>query len=344
MRQSPLHDLHQELGARFVDFGGWEMPVQYGSVLSEHRAVRNSVGWFDVSHLGRFALSGEGAESALLRLLSNDITKIAPGRTQYTLMLNEQGGIVDDIVVWWWNDGEYWVFPNAGNHARVMAAFDGEPGCKVGDLREDTALIAVQGPEAPDTIAGILGEAPRRFQTATASYRGSKVAMAGTGYTGERGGEICVAPDIARRFADELVGSGAVPCGLGARDTLRLEAGLPLWGADIDETTTPREAGLDFAVSANRDFVGSAALSPEPGRRLVGFILEDKGIPRHGYRVRTMDGGGVVTSGNLSPILEKGVGLAYVTPPPGPGDEGIEVEIRDRWIAGRIAEPPFHKP
>ncbi len=345
MNRSPLHDLHQGLGARFVDFGGWEMPVQYMSVLFEHRAVRSGSGWFDVTHLGRFQLRGSGAEAALLALTTNDVTSISAGQTQYTLMLNEAGGIVDDIVVWWWEPERYWVFPNAANHDRVMSAFGAEPGCMVDDLRSETALIAVQGPQAPSILENLVGVAPKRFRTAIGAWDGQEVRLAGTGYTGERGGEICVSTGIARRLVEALVSSGVPPCGLAARDTLRLEAGLPLWGSDIDESTTPLQAGLDFAVDLGHLFRGKESLEAEAAtgvsRRLIGFVLEDKGIPRHGYAVRTRDGEGEVTSGNISPMLDTGIGLAYVSPPP--SDPGIEVQIRDRWVGGRIVKPPFHK-
>jgi aminomethyltransferase len=343
MNRSPLHDLHEGLGARFVDFGGWEMPVQYESVLAEHRAVRESAGWFDVTHLGRFELRGSGGEAALRGLLSNEITRISPGQTQYSLMLNENGGIVDDLVVWWWGVNNFWVFPNAANHERVMETFGQEPSCEIRDLRLESVLIAVQGPAAPTALNRLLGVAPERYRTLSVEFEGEEVRLAGTGYTGERGGEICTDPETGWRLAERLGESGVTACGLGARDTLRLEAGLPLWGADIDETTTPYEAGLGFAVALDREFVGRSALDQEVGRRLIGFVLEGKGIPRHGHRVRTKDGEGVVTSGNLSPMLETGIGLAYVSPRPGPGDTLIEVEIRDRWVNGHIADPPFHK-
>ncbi|HWL50759.1 MAG TPA: glycine cleavage system aminomethyltransferase GcvT [Acidimicrobiia bacterium] len=347
MNRSPLHDLHQRLGARFVDFGGWEMPVQYESVLAEHRAVRNSAGWFDVTHLGRFELSGTGAEQALLRLLSNDITTIAPGQTQYTLMLGHDGGIIDDLVVWWWEPDRYWVFPNAANHHRVMAAFALEPDCNVRDLQTATVLIAVQGPQAPSAIEELFGDAPVRFRTASHPWHSGEVHLAGTGYTGEPGGEVCTDPQTGHRLAEKLVSLSVVPCGLASRDTLRLEAGLPLWGSDIDATTTPIEAGLDFAVAMDHDFRGHTALESQmqegASRRLVGFVLDEKGIPRHGYKVRTPDGEGEVTSGNLSPVLETGIGLAYVSPPPARGANEIEVQIRERWVQGRIVKPPFHK-
>jgi len=347
MNRSPLHDLHEQLGARFVDFGGWEMPVQYGSVLAEHRAVRGDAGWFDVTHLGRFELSGVGAEQALLKLLSNDITAIAPGQTQYTLMLGDNGGIVDDLVIWWWGQDRYWVFPNAANHNRVMAAFTAELGCEVRDLQTETVLIAIQGPRGPSVMEELFGEAPKRFRTASVRWESGEVRLAGTGYTGERGGEVCTDPETGRRLAEFLASMSVAPCGLASRDTLRLEAGLPLWGSDIDESTTPAEAGLDFAVAMDHEFRGKAALESQmhegPSRRLIGFVLDGKGIPRHGYGVRTPTGEGEVTSGNLSPMLDTGIGLAYVSPPPASGDDGIEVEIRDRWVEGRIVKPPFHK-
>jgi len=347
MNRSPLDDLHRGLGARFVGFGGWEMPLQYESVLAEHRAVRVGVGVFDVSHLGRFDLSGPGAHDALVRLLCNDIGKITPGQTQYTMILNPSGGIIDDLIVWWWEPDRFWVMPNAANQERVMAAFSAEPGCLTRSLREDTVLIAVQGPSAPETLGSVLGKSPGRLRVTTATWEGQPVSMAGTGYTGERGGEIICDPATGRRLFQALLESGATPCGLGARDTLRLEAGLPLWGQDLDETTTPLEADLGFAVALDHFFVGREALVDQSDggvpRRLTGFVLNERGIPRHGHRARTAHGTGVVTSGNLSPMLDRGVGLAYISPPPRPEETGLEVEIRNRWTPATISTPPFHK-
>ena len=347
MTRSPLHSLHDDQGARFVDFGGWDMPVQYASVLDEHRAVRESVGFFDVSHLGRFELTGSGARSALRRLLCNDIDKIEPGRTQYTMILNEEGGVVDDLIVWWWEDELFWVLPNAANHLKVRGAFSAEPDCHVADLRPGTVMLAIQGPDAPDLIESVLGMTPGRFRTARASYAKGTVSMAGTGYTGERGGEVCTDPETARVLFQVLVDAGAVPCGLGARDTLRLEAGLPLWGEDLDETTTPLEAGLDFAVALDHEFVGREVLAAQASggvpRRLTGFVLEERGIPRHGHKVRTGVSEGEVTSGNISPILGKGIGLAYIGPPLEPDESELEVEIRNKWVPARVVKPPFHK-
>jgi aminomethyltransferase len=347
MNRSPLHDLNREFGARFVDFGGWEMPVQYEGVLAEHRSVRNSVGVFDVTHLGRFELSGAGAHAAARRLLCNDIERIEPGRCQYTLVLNGEGGVIDDLIVWWWDPGRYWVMPNAANHERVMAMFSEQPGCAVRDLQTTTVFLAVQGPEAIALLHDVIGQAPRRFRNIEGDWGGDRIWMAGTGYTGEPGAEICLAPKTAAELMRALIEGGAVPCGLGSRDTLRLEAGLPLWGEDIDESTTPLEAGLDFAVSLQHEFVGREALERQGAdglqRRLAGFVLTERGIPRHGHTITTDSGGsGSVTSGNMSPLLETGVGLAYLSPPTDPG-EACAVAIRDRQVRGRIAKPPFHE-
>ncbi len=347
MKRSPLHDFNTELGARFTDFGGWEMPLRYDSVLAEHHAVRQSSGWFDVSHLGRFDLTGPGASEAIRYLLSNDIQRIEAGRCQYTTMLNADGGIVDDLIVWWPEPDRFRVLPNAANHDRVMAAFASRPETEVSDVQESTALVAVQGPDAPGLLEDILGLAPRRFRYAEAEFAGARVEMAGTGYTGEAGAEVCIPAGAAVALAAALVEAGSVPAGLGARDTLRLEAGLPLWGNDIDESTTPFEAGIDFAVSMDHEFVGREALQRQLDeglqRKLIGFVLTERGVPRHGYRIRSSEGSeGEVTSGNMSPVIDQGVGLAYLSPPPGP-DESIEVEIRERWVPARQAEPPFHK-
>lgn len=347
MNRSPLHDLNQGLGARFVDFGGWEMPVQYESVLSEHRAVRQSSGVFDVTHLGRFELSGSGAHRAVSALLCNDIDRVEPGRCQYTMMLNDNGGIVDDLIVWWWENERFWVMPNATNHERVMEKFVSEPGCEVTDLQKSTVFLAVQGPDAPSLLNEMVGAKPGYFRNSRAAWDGGEVAMAGTGYTGEPGAEICVVPETGAALFQALVEAGAVPCGLGSRDTLRLEAGLALWGEDIDETTTPLEAGLGFAVSLDHEFIGRDALIDQKDRgvtrKLTGFVLEERGIPRHGHEVITSGGGaGTVTSGNISPMLDTGVGLAYISPPPG-DDESVSVTIRDRQVPGHIAEAPFHQ-
>lgn len=341
--RSPLHEIHERLGARFVDFGGWEMPVQYSSVLAEHRAVRATSGFFDVSHLGRFRTNGPAARASIRRLLCNDIDLIEPGRTQYSMMLNDAGGVIDDLIVWRWSADEFWVLPNAANHERVMTAFvdDGAP---VEDLRRSTVTLAVQGPNAPDVIASILGEGLRRFRTATSRFAGATIWAAGTGYTGERGGELVVDNAQGLRLVDMLLEAGVTPCGLGARDTLRLEAGLPLWGQDLDEATSPLEAGLDFAVAWDHEFRGRDALEAHRSigleKRMVAFRTEGRQIPRHGHALRTTRSDGIVTSGNFSPMLERGIGLGYLTPP---DEEGpLQVEMRGEWIDVERTTMPFY--
>lgn len=344
--RSPLHKLHQELGGRFVDFGGWEMPVQYDSVLTEHRAVRNGIGWFDVSHLGRFSWEGKGATEAIRALLTNDVALIGPGRTQYTLHLNEDGGIFDDLVVWQWEDDTFWVLPNASTHQLVMSRFaEFDETVQLTDLRSSTVMLAIQGPQAPDVLERLLGVAPKRFRTYNVEFEGAPAALAGTGYTGERGGEVVTDADTASRLIAALDREGATPCGLGARDTLRLEAGLLLAGQDFDSSNNPLEAGLDFAVAWDHRFMGREALEDVrrngPSRRLEAFTLPDRKIPRHGYLLRAGGSIGTVTSGNFSPMLECGIGLGYLHPP-APGVDPL-VEIRGVWVQATATELPFYK-
>ena len=340
--QSPLHDAHEALGARFTDFGGWMMPVQYESVLAEHAAVREAVGVFDVSHLGRASVSGPNAEARLRHRFCNDVAALQPGRTQYTMILNDRGGILDDLMIWRWDDGGLWIMPNGGNHDRVLSEVAGD-GVDIEDLRPSTVCLAVQGPDAPAMIEEIFGVAVRRGRVERGSFRGSEVAVGGTGYTGERGGEIVGPPQVMGPALEAILDAGATPCGLGARDTLRLEAGLPLWGQDLTEEVTPLEAGLGFAVAWEHDFVGKVALEDQKGslpRSLVAFATDTRQIPRHDNRLRSGDSNGWVTSGNFSPTLGCGIGMGYLEPP---SDGPIEVEIRGSWIPVRRVDPPFHK-
>jgi aminomethyltransferase len=345
MPRSPLHVVHEELGARFVEFSGWDMPVQYEGVLAEHRAVRDSVGVFDVSHLGRFEVTGAGATGLLRRLLCNDVAQIEPGRAQYTMALNEAGGVEDDIIVWRWDDEQYWVIPNGTNQDPILARFTAAApsGVTIRSLQAETALLAVQGPDAPEVIAGVIGVKPGRFRLTEGTFGGETVWAAGTGYTGERGGEVAVAVDGAAGLFRAFIDAGAVVCGLGARDTLRLEMGYPLWGQDLDPQTTPLEAGLGWVVDWDHDFVGRPALEAiryQLPKLLVGFATEGRAIPRHGYRARCGASEGKVASGNFSPMLEHGIGLAFLAPPPDSGCD-VEVEIRGTWHTARRVDPPF---
>jgi len=346
MPTTPIRSSHDASGARFTDFGGWEMPLQYEGVLREHNAVRNGVGVFDVTHLGRFEVAGPGAVDVVRRLLCNDIGRVAPGRAQYTMALNDQGGIEDDIIVWWLEPELLWVMPNGVNFGEIMARFDDESDAEtsVSALRDSTVLLAVQGPDAAPVIAEILGDVPRRFRVFGGEWDGGWFVAAGTGYTGEAGVEICVPAEAGAELWERVLAVGAVPCGLGARDTLRLEMGYPLWGQDLTEETTPLEAGLGWVVDWSHDFVGKPALTDQLDngitKQLVGFVMENRRPPRPHYEMRAGEARGEVTSGNFSPVLEQGIGMGYMSPPPEP-DAQLEIAVRETWTPATIAKPPF---
>jgi aminomethyltransferase len=344
--ESPLHAAHADLDARFTDFGGWTMPVQYEGVLAEHAAVRTGVGVFDVSHLGRFAVTGPGAAELLRGQLCNDIRRIEPGRAQYTMALNERGGVVDDIIVWRFSDDDFWVMPNGTNFDEISDRFrsGAGPGITVEPVRNSTVLLAVQGPDSPGVVEAVLGSMPRRFRVESGGYGDSWYRAAGTGYTGERGAEIAVPVASGAALFTALVGAGGTPAGLGARDTLRLEMGYPLWGQDLDEDTTPLEAGLEWVVAWDHEFIGRPALITQRDhgvpRLLVPFQTEGRSIPRHGNRLRSGGSVGTVTSGNFSPTLRHGIGMGYLAPPPDAG-AAVQVEIRKRWIEAERVILPF---
>lgn len=321
------------------------MPVQYDSVLKEHEAVRTAVGIFDVSHLGRFEVSGPGAFELLRSQLCNDIGRIEPGKAQYTMALNDAGGVEDDIIVWWISDDRFWVMPNGTNFDEIVERFESaaDGPITITDVRSQTALVAVQGPDAPAVIEQVTGLSPGRFRVTTGEFKGEPLVAAGTGYTGEQGAELCVPNNVADDLWDACVAAGALPAGLGARDTLRLEMGYPLWGQDLNETISPLEAGLGWVVAWDHEFVGRNALidiKENLPAKLVAFTTEGRAIPRHGYAVSTDTGNGVVTSGNFSPSLGHGIGLALVTPPP-QAHEAMEVTIRDKPVEATFAKLPF---
>ena len=321
------------------------MPIHHDSVLDEHEAVRSDVGVFDVSHLGRFSVSGDGALELLRDQLCNDIAKIGPGRAQYTMALNERGGIEDDIIVWWLEDDNFWVMPNGTNFDGIVQRFRDAAGPSVTfeDVRERTALVAVQGSNALALVEKVLGFVPKRFRVAVGQFAGHEAVAAGTGYTGESGAEICVPTESAHELWDALIDAGATPAALGARDTLRLEMGYPLWGQDLHADVTPLEAGLGWVVDWDHDFVGKAALEDirhDLPSRLIAFVTEGRAIPRQGYAVTTTTGTGTVTSGNFSPSLGHGIGMAYVSPPPGP-DDTMTVTIRNKEVPAHIVSLPF---
>jgi aminomethyltransferase len=342
MKQSPLDAAHRALGAKMVPFGGWEMPLEYSGTIDEHLACRHACVVFDVSHLGTVRVEGPGSFDTLQTTLTNDLSKIGPGRAQYTHLLDDDGSVLDDIIVWWHGDHAFDVMPNASNTDRVVGAIGGT------DITDSRAVLAVQGPTAVDQLTGIWPEAAAvgRFKVAQCSWRGTRCLVAGTGYTGERGVEIAVPSDAAASLWEALVDAGIKPAGLGARDTLRLEAGLPLHGHELGPGITPLQAGLGWVVGWDKpEFKGRDALVEERARgvqrQLRGIATLGRRPPRNGCDVLIDDQiVGTVTSGNYSPVLGHGIALAFV----GPGlDDGTEVavDVRGTRLSGAITPTPF---
>ncbi|HXQ43401.1 MAG TPA: glycine cleavage system aminomethyltransferase GcvT [Acidimicrobiales bacterium] len=349
LRHSPLEDCHRALDAKLVGFGGWLMPLAYTSgTLAEHRACRSAAVAFDVSHLGTVRVEGTGALEILQGQLTNDLRKIAPGRAQYTHLLDpDDASVVDDIIVWWIADDVFDVMPNASNTARVRDAVGGR------DTTADRAVIAVQGPDARPRLASVAPEAAAvaRFAVATFTWRGAPCTVAGTGYTGEDGVECAVPAAVAPSFWQALLDEGVVPAGLGARDTLRLEAGLPLHGQDLGPGITPLQAGLGWVVGWDKgEFRGRGPLAREretgPARRLRGLVADGRQPPRHDDAV--LRGGarvGTVTSGNFSPVLERGIALALIDTGGAAADvvdgDELVLDVRGRLLPARIRALPF---
>ena len=357
LRRTPLYDLHRELGAKLIDFGGWEMPVQYAGILEEHRAVRERVGLFDVSHMGEFDVTGADALAFLQRLTPNDVAKLEDGRIHYSAFLTEKGTFVDDLLVYRRSADSYLLVVNAGNTPKDFAwAVDHAQGdVRVTDRSADYALIAVQGPKAAALLSRVCTPDPSDlpyygFRDTTVS--GSRALVSRTGYTGEDGFEVYCRPDDAAPLFRALLeagrADGAVPCGLGARDTLRLEAKMALYGNDIDDTVTALEADLGWIVKLGKgDFIGRDALAAQKQagvpRRLVGFEMVDRGIARHGYPAKTPAGPGLVTSGTHSPTLGKPIGLALLPAAATAVGTEFHVDIRGRDAAARVVATPFYK-
>jgi aminomethyltransferase len=354
LNRSPLDAVHRGLGAKMGAFAGWDMPIEYRGTLAEHRAVREAVGVFDLSHLGKVEVAGDGARDALQHALSNDLDRLTePGTAQYTLCLTDDGTIVDDLIVYREADG-FLLVPNAANWPKVAEAVrDSAPADTEVTPRPDLAVLAVQGPRAPEVVAGLFPEAAELayMHMAAAVYGGQPARVCRTGYTGEPGFELLVPGDVAAKLWEELFDRGApfgiVPVGLGARDTLRLEMGYALHGNDISTDTDPFEARLGWAVALDKgDFRGRDALRARkqagPGRLLVGLAATDRLIPRHGMAV--LDGDrrvGEVTSGTFSPTLRHGIALAYVLPDVAAKDTELQVDVRGRRGAARVTRPPF---
>lgn len=357
LKRTPLFECHVEGGAKLVDFAGWEMPVQYSGVLEEHRAVRERAGLFDVSHMGEFRVLGPEAESFLQKLTPNDVSRLTPGRAHYSGLLTDRGTYIDDLLVYRLDDDEFLLVVNAANIEKDFAWVNehAEGDVEVIDASSEFALLALQGPRAV-RILGTLTEtdlnAIRYYRFAKGEVAGCATLISRTGYTGEDGFELYLAPEDAPNVWRELVAAGQAfdlrLAGLGARDTLRLEAGMALYGHEIDETTTPFEAALSWVVKLEAgEFVGRDALIEQRthgvDRSLVGFELSDRGIARQGHQVR-IDGTvvGEVTSGTWSPTLEKAIGMAYVPVDRATVGNGVEIDVRGRLLAGRIVPLPFY--
>ena len=360
LKQSPLHDRHEALGAKFAEFGGWSMPLEYPTgVVKEHTAVRESVGIFDVSHLGKAMVSGPGAADFVNATLSNDLAKIHAGKAQYTLCLDESGGIVDDLIAYWHDDEHVLLIPNAANTAEVVRRLQAEApeGVKVVDHHEDYAVLAVQGTRSDEVLDKVglpTGHEYMSFVEAELGHDGLGVVVCRTGYTGERGYELVVANSAAGQLWDDLMAAGEeygiAACGLGSRDTLRTEMGYPLHGQDISLDTNPVEAGLSWAVGWKKDaFWGRDAVTKVkeegPKRRLRGLIAVDRGIPRPGMGVTLTHDVPLadITSGTFSPTLKKGIGLALI-PVMVAEDAQVGVDIRGRREIFQLVKPPFVDP
>ncbi|MDX1480499.1 MAG: glycine cleavage system aminomethyltransferase GcvT [Woeseiaceae bacterium] len=351
-QRTPLYPQHEALGARIVDFGGWDMPLHYGSQVDEHHAVRQDAGVFDVSHMTVVDVTGAGAKPLLQTLLANDVGRLQdPGKALYSCMLNEAGGIVDDLIVYRIEDHRYRVVLNAATREKDLRwiesqrkGFDADI-----DVRDDLAMIAVQGPRARQQAAALLPEAIRDDSLALKPFYAvadSEVFVARTGYTGEDGFEIILPADRAAGLWAELVAAGVRPAGLGARDTLRLEAGMHLYGTDMDDSLTPLESGLGWTVAwdpADRDFIGRHALEAQRERkdlrRFAGLLLVDRGVLRNHQRV-VIEGrpDGEITSGGYSPTLGRSIAMARL---PAGDEREAKVEVRNRLLEVRIVSLPF---
>jgi aminomethyltransferase len=347
LKRTPLHARHAAAGARLVPFAGWEMPVQYGGIREEHVGVRTAAGVFDVSHMGQIETGGPQAHDLLQRLLSNDVRRIPEGGAQYALLCREDGGILDDVFTYRLAGDHFLTVTNASNHEKDLAWFRRHASdfdADVTDRIDDWAMLAVQGPRARDLVAGLTdGRLPPRMHCCQRTVAGVPMLVAGTGYTGEDGVELLLAPDRAPEVWDALVAAGAAPTGLGARDTLRLEACFHLYGNDMDEARDPIQAGLGWACKEDTGFVGAeavrAAREAGPAEKLVPFALTAEGIARPGNPVA---GGGVVTSGTLSPCLGIGIGMAYLPAERARPGEAFEIDVRGRTRPAEVREKPLY--
>jgi aminomethyltransferase len=341
--RTPLYERHVAAGARLVPFAGWEMPVQYEGVAAEHRAVRGDCGVFDVSHMGELHVEGPNAEQLLQALLANDLGRIGDGEAQYTLLTNDSAGILDDLIAYRFGPHHFLLVVNASNREVDHEWLKEREirGSEVRDASDDYAMLAVQGPRALERLG--LAEAPS-FTFVMGELDGIECLIARTGYTGEAGVELICPAEDGPALWDAVVERGAVPCGLGARDTLRLEMCFPLHGNDITPATDPVSAGLGWACALDKQFTGVEELrrikQQGPEQRLVPFVMEDRAVPRQGMLV---EGGGEVTSGTHSPMLDRGIGMAYVPAGRAEPDTELVVDVRGRPRRARIVKKPIYK-
>ena len=350
LQLTPLHANHQDLGARLVPFAGWEMPVQYVGVMEEHRAVRSAAGVFDVSHMGQVRSAGPGALDFLQRATSNDVSRIPVGGAQYSLLCAEDGGVLDDLFTYRLATDVFLTVTNAGNHPadfERLAGIASDEGfdVEVTDEAASTAMLAVQGPKARGIVEALAdAPLPDRMTASSATIAGHKVLVAGTGYTGEDGVELLMALDAAVPVWEAVVAAGAVPCGLGSRDTLRLEACYHLYGNDLDPSRNPIEAGLGWACKEDTGFIGSDAIAAARSKGtpevLVAFEITGAGIARTGNPVV---GGGVVSSGTFSPTFEKAIGMAYLPAESAIVGADFQIDVRGKQRAAIVLERPIYR-
>ncbi len=360
IRKTALHERHRQLGAKMTDFHGWDMPLYYTSILEEHKAVRQALGVFDISHMGQVIVSGPGALATLNGLMVSDLSQVAKGRACYTLMLNEQGGILDDVIIYALGDEDYLVIVNCGNRASdvewMQAHRKGETA--ITDVSDGRSILAVQGPLACRVLEQILDARVTtlgRFGIAPIRTMGPDACIARTGYTGSDGFELFLPDRHAQRLWDLVLTQakhlGALPVGLGARDTLRVEAGLRLYGTDMDAATTPVEAGLMWTVAMSKtsEFIGKGALAAQKqagaARRFVGFELGQGPVPRTGMELSAEDGQrvGTVTSGTFSPMLNRPLGMGYVEPASAKAGSTLSLTVRSQRYAATVVKLPFWK-
>jgi len=359
--RSPLFTVIQELQGRFTSFGGWEMPLQFSGITVEHQAVRNAAGMFDISHMGKFILEGKNLISQLQRLVPSDLSRLQPSQAQYTVLLNPQAGIIDDIIFYYQGEDNTglqkgFIIANAATTAKdkawLLEHLDTKQ-VEFQDLSTQKILLAVQGPKATEILQKLVDQdltSVKAFGHLDATVLGKPAFLARTGYTGEDGFEVMVEPTLGIELWQNLIATGVVPCGLGARDTLRLEAAMALYGQDIDDTTTPLEAALGWLVhfDTKGDFIGREVLEQQKTsgvqRKLVGLQMPGRNIARHGYSVLSDDNQvGEITSGTLSPTLGYPIALAYVPPKLASLGNQLEVEIRGKTYPATIVKRPFYR-